>query len=87
MDRPMESCLTDLISEVAQRYQPAEPGQPVLPPIAAIAGGEELRITPTSGCPWPAGVMNQGAAAAVRAVTQMGLIQQLVDAGGEAEEG
>jgi hypothetical protein len=87
MDRPMESCLTDLIAEVAQRYQPAEPGQPVMPPIAAIAGGEELRITPTSGCPWPAGVLNQGAAAAVRAVTQMGLIQQVVDAGEVAEEG
>jgi hypothetical protein len=32
-------------------------------------------------------MLNQGAAAAVRAVTQMGLIQQVVDAGEVAEEG
>jgi hypothetical protein len=84
MDRRVEECVADMVVEVARRYQPAEPGQSVLPPIDGVAGGEELKITPTSGCPWSPTAINQGAAAALRAVTDMALIQWAID---EAEGG
>lgn len=87
MDRPVEDCIGALVTEVARRYQPAEPGQPVLPSIAAVAGGEELRVTPSAGCPWPSDAINLGAASALRAATRMALIDQQIEAGGGDDEG
>ena len=79
MDRTAEECVRDLVEEVSRRYQPAEPGQPALPPIANIAGGDELKVTPTAGCPWPATAINLGAQSALRAVREIALVQWKID--------
>jgi hypothetical protein len=79
MDRPADECVRELVEDVAQRYKPAEPGQPALPPIANIATGDELKIRPTSGCPWPATSINLGAQAAVRAAREMALVQWKIE--------
>lgn len=87
MDRPATECVAEAIQELARRYQPAEPGQPVLPNVADVAAGEEVRVTPSSGCPWPADAINRGAAASLRAVTQASLIQLAINEGGGSDEG
>ncbi|HMV65556.1 MAG TPA: hypothetical protein PKA64_01805 [Myxococcota bacterium] len=79
MDRTAEECVQDLVEEVSRRYQPAEPGQPALPPIGNIASGDELKVTPTAGCPWPSTAINQGAQAALRAVRELALVQWKLD--------
>lgn len=86
MDRPAVECVDEALGELARRYQPAEPGQPVLPNIADVAAGEEIRVTPSSGCPWPADSINRGAAASLRAVTQAALIELTINEGGGDEE-
>ncbi len=87
MDRPAEECVADVMRELGERYQPAEPGQPVLPNLADVAAGFEVRVTPTSGCPWPADAINRGAQSALRAVTQSALIQLAIDEGLADQEG
>lgn len=81
MDRPVGECVTELIDELTRRLAPAEPGQPVLPSIERIALGDQLKVTPTSGCPWPADALSHGAQSALRAVTQMAVLQQAIDDG------
>ena len=83
MDRPAVQCVSEALRELGARFTPAEPGQPVLPPLALVASGEELRVTPTAGCPWPSDAFNKGAASAVRAATMQALVQQAID---EAED-
>lgn len=75
MDRPADECIAELIAEVARRNQPAEPGQPVLPSISSVVTGEEVRVTPSAGCPWPGQAVSLGAQAALRAVTDLALIE------------
>ncbi len=88
MDRHATACVAELVDEVARSNVPAEPGQPVMPSIVDIAAGDPLLITPGSGCPWPSDALNQGAASALRAVTQLALIQLAVEEGeGEEDEG
>jgi hypothetical protein len=89
MDRRPEECIRELVEDVAGRYKPAEPGQPALPPIDNVASGEEFKVAPTSGCPWPSTAMSLGASAAVRAVRELALVQlkrDEEDAGGAAAE-
>jgi hypothetical protein len=89
MDRPVEECVVELIDELSRRFGPAEPGQPVLPSIDRVALGDQIKVTPTSGCPWPADALSHGTQAALRAVTTMAVLQQAIDDGeiGGEEEG
>lgn len=87
MDRPMAECLEEALLEIAAKSEPAEPGQPVLPPLHAVAAGAAVPVTPTSGCPWPSNVLATGANSALRAVTNLAMIQQKVEQGETEEEG
>lgn len=80
-------CVKSLVEQVARKETPAEPGQPVLPPLAIIAAGERLELSPSVGCPWPADAVHKGAQAALRAATNLALIQLAAEAGESDEEG
>ena len=74
MDRATDQCVQSALLEVSKKYGTAEPGQPVLPDISLVAGGEPLQVTPTAGCPWPSDAINLGASSAMRAVTNHAVV-------------
>ncbi len=86
MDRPAEECIAEAVKEISGKYVPAEPGQPVLPPLGLVVSGEQIKVTPTAGCPWPQDALAHGATASVRAITQMALIEQAIEEGGSDDE-
>lgn len=85
MDAGLETCVSDLVVQTALNAGNAEPGQPVLPSITAVAIGDaKLRLRPTAGCPWPVGGMQTSAKNALGTVARMGLV---LEAEAAADEG
>ena len=68
MDKPVGYCIEEMITKMMDDDSTSIPGAPVLPDIVAVAEGEKIVVSPTSGCPWTDGVFQQGAQAAIKSV-------------------
>lgn len=69
MDLNAALCVQGILDAQVAEGKTAVPGEPLLPPIAAILNGDQkLTLTPTPGCPWPTGALDDGIRAAFRAV-------------------
>ena len=75
LDKPAIDCVTDLLQQKKVSAPPAEPGQPLLPDLVAVALGEvEFEASPTAQCPWREESIRNGAAAALRSVATLAVI-------------
>ena len=78
MDKPVGYCVSQMISEILSVEETPIPGMPVLPDISVVAAGEKsLVVPPTSGCPWPEGVFQKGAEAALKAAANYAVYQEI----------
>jgi hypothetical protein len=75
MDQKAEECVEEMMKQIIEASGPAEPGEPVLPDISLVALGEQIPLTPSSGCPWPADALSKGAKNAVEAVTRLAIVR------------
>ncbi len=72
LDRPAASCLQTLLEDLAMNDGAARADEPILPSLELVASGAVLvPVRPTSGCPWPADALNEGAASALDAVVTL----------------
>ncbi len=77
LDTTVEACVSGLVASVEASAKAAEVGEPVLPPLAAVAKGQALEgVRPNPGCPWTAASFPDGAAATVRAIARRASIVQ-----------
>ena len=52
LDKPVGYCVDELIGKLLQSPEPSVPGQPVLPDLTVVSGGDkQLAIAPSASCP------------------------------------
>jgi hypothetical protein len=69
LDEGIEDCVAAAMATWATRRPAASPSDPVLPDLLTVLDGEaKLSLTPTPGCPWPPGVLDEAVRGAFRAV-------------------
>ena len=72
LDKPVGFCVDELIGKMMQDPEPSVPGQPILPDLTAVAGGEKsIAVSPSPSCPWPTGVFQISAEAAIQSVANL----------------
>jgi len=74
-DLPAKECVREILVAASEKYQLAEPGQPILPDITVVEKGKGFTVTPSQGCRWPADAIVSGAKAAVRAASNTASFQ------------
>jgi len=64
----------ETIVKLMKNPDPSVPGQPILPDLTTIASGDKtLSISPSASCPWPTGVFEDAAEAAIQAVANLSI--------------
>lgn len=74
LDKPVGYCVEELISKMLKNPEPSIPGQPILPDLTAVAGGDkQITISPSASCPWPTDVFETAAEAAIQSVANLSI--------------
>lgn len=74
LDKPVGYCVEETIVKLMKNPDPSVPGQPILPDLTMIASGDKtLSISPSASCPWPTGVFEDAAEAAIQAVANLSI--------------
>lgn len=74
LDKPVGYCVEETIVKLMKNPDPSVPGQPILPDLTTIASGDKtLSISPSASCPWPTGVFEDAAEAAIQAVANLSI--------------
>ena len=74
LDKPVGYCVEETITKLMKKPDPSVPGQPILPDLTTIASGDKtLNISPSASCPWPTGVFEDAAEAAIQAVANLSI--------------
>jgi hypothetical protein len=72
LDKPVGYCVDELIGKMMKDPEPSVPGQPILPDLTAVAAGEKtIAVSPSPSCPWPTGVFQKSAEAAIQSVANL----------------
>lgn len=80
LDMSAAACVENLLAHRLDAASPAVPGEPLLPDIASVAGGDvKLVATPAPGCPWPRDAMVVSTDAALRAAARLADTELLDD--------
>jgi multidrug efflux pump subunit AcrA (membrane-fusion protein) len=71
LDEKHQVCIDAAVRALGEQRGVLVPGEPLLPSIVDVAdGGVELSLSATPGCPWPDGVLQDSADAALIAVAR-----------------
>lgn len=85
LDVPASTCVDRALVEIAGGAQPAAPGTPLLPDLAAVAvGAVTAPLTPTPGCAWPSDALASGAKAALQAAARLAVLDKQTPAANTA---
>ncbi len=74
LDKPVGYCVEELVGKMLNNPEPSVPGQPILPDLTAVASGDkQISVSPSASCPWPTGVFEDAAEAAIQSVANLSI--------------